>query len=377
MNIKRLSKQTSTVLSSFSLDTIESLIEPLDVQNPTIIIDQQLVHLETSHQKFPVKKIDFSLSQKQVIDSLKAIAMEEGFDTYIVIGDQKVINGMKLFLKDFSPTASFQPQLVIIPSSFITNNCSNGIVSTIEENQMTYYNLDSLIPSMTIIDESMIGQLSVEKKSLDMFALYCSLIDVLALSEVNSYQFHLCLEAFRLCSNSATSAAHSQREHESRQEVALASHLLSLARGQGRIGLLDIISSTISAVGNLNYSLVTTIIFPYMFSTLSRGNEETFKALYGYFNEEPYSHSKCTRWIFTTLNQLLTPIEQNLPNRLYDLHQSSSGEKALSISSLELIATIVSENRSICSYPTILSKQDIIWHLERAYWGYGEQEDQT
>ncbi len=369
MSINRITKRTQTISIPFALEKIDTIIEPLQIDTPLLLIDQQLIHIDLSKQKYPVKKIDCSLDQQTIVDSLKNSIEQDNYDALIVVGDQYLIDIAKL-------TALSTPlSLLIIPTSFNACNNANGIITTIREENLVSFNSDSIIPTMTILDESTLGLLSVEKKSLDIYALMCSIIDILALCEVNSYQYNLALEAFRLCYGSATSAAHSQHQQSSRQEILAASTCLSLARGEERMGLLDTMATTLSSIGNANYSLIMTIIFPYIFETLFNEDLEVFAHLYQFFSQEPFTAHNCKKWIRSTLQRLLIPIEQNIPKRLYDVKQRSSNEKALSISSLERAATIIAESRCVCSYPNLLLKQDISALLERSYWGYESQEE--
>ncbi|MGD1832304.1 MAG: hypothetical protein ACPKOP_03075 [Sphaerochaetaceae bacterium] len=368
MNISRSMKRTRTICTFNSMEQLSSILEGLNLKKGVILLDRQINHVDVSRQNSPVRHIDVSLPGKAIIDSLKMIKDDETCDSFVVIGDQNLINYAKLTAMETGIS------LIVIPSSFIACNSSNDIVSFVEDDRLHQIRHESMIPRATVIDESITGLPGVKNKSIEIYALSGALIDAIAVCEIGSYQYDLCLEGFRLCIRAGTAAAHSQHDHDSRQQIATASHLLSLAKGDLSSTILDTAATALSHIGQIPYSTAAMILFPYILEVLISRQPDIFASFYSFFNEGTFSPSSCSAWLLKFTNTLVSPIAKQIPYSLYDLDDRDF-EKKISIPSLERIAKITAESRCVCSYSTLFTKQEIIDLMERAYWGYqGRQE---
>ncbi len=340
----------NTLYGSSSYITLSGITEQLSQWLEEQGWSDPLVIWDTPEQVLPVKTVKSTLSDR----ALRGATC----DVLIIIGDEATSDTVKLSLADLYEKPRKIPfDIVVIPTTYSSTRSLTGRYLT----STGCYSYDSrLIPSLTVIDEKLLRNRPPLTVAVDMASLLSGIYDMFTRVPKESFAWQLLLEAHALYTSHAVNAVYTRSAEDSRELMALCSHLVASAQNCYPPGLLDACVRAVTSVSDLHRAQSSVLVFPHMVRNLNRALPEEWAA----------ETAEIVSQMLSVYDMVLASHIQDIPKTLHAVSRAPFEHTGLSLSDLSRIAekTYLSAETAL-TLPDV-DHQTVLHWVESIYWGY-------
>jgi len=311
---------------------------------------EPLVIWDAPEQVLPVKTVRSSLAHKALAGA--------ACDVLIIIGDELTTDTVKQALVHLYERPQRIPfEVVVIPTTYSSTRSLTGRFLDSDDS----YHFDSrLIPSLMVIDEKLLRNRPPLSAAIDVASLLTTIYDMFTRVARDSFAWQLLLEAHSLYASHAVTAVNTRSAEDSRELMALCSHLVASAQNSYPPGLLDACVRAVTSVSDLHREQSSVLVFPQMVRNLNQALPEDTAA----------QTNEIVDQMLDVYEKVLTSHSQDIPKTLHAISRAPFNHTNLSLTDLARIA-----EKTYTSVETILTLPDIdlqsiIHWVESIYWGY-------